>query len=183
MIDQQRVQITDLKEQLNSLTSSDGDNSTVALQRQIQKLNKSIKMKDEFCSILSSELKKAQDELRGVKEKRPGNDVEDSGMQEVGNVEDVFLWLPGNVFSIDDNDLIVVKYLLCIWLLSGKYITHYFIACELPLLLLHYDVFCDNVMLIVYRLLQRLKIGRGSVSYYNNSLKNNVMHIAPRSNI
>ena len=84
MIEQQRVQITDLKEQLNSLTSSDGDNSTVALQRQIQKLNKSVKMKDEFCSILSSELKKAQDELRANKE--TSKDVEDSGMQEVSNV-------------------------------------------------------------------------------------------------
>ena len=122
MIDQQKGQISDLKEQLNTLTTADGDNSTVALQRQIQKLTKSVKMKDEFCSILSSELKKAQDELRSVKEKRPpgGNDVEDSGMQEVSSVRDVFLWLPGNVFSIDDNDLIVVKHLLYTWLPSGN---------------------------------------------------------------
>ena len=99
MIDQQRVQIADLKEQLNSLTSSDGDNSTVALQRQVQKLNKSIKMKDEFCSILSSELKKAQDELQAVKErKQPDKDVEDSGMQQV--VLGIYYCGYGNVFSV-----------------------------------------------------------------------------------
>lgn len=91
MIEQQKLQIVDLKEQLNTL-SSEGDNSSnVTLQRQIQKLNKSIKMKDEFCSILSSELKKAQDELRASKEKKPSKDVEDLGMQEVGNLLGMFL--------------------------------------------------------------------------------------------
>jgi len=102
VIEQQRVQINDLKEQLNSLGSSDGDNpSTVVLQRQIQKLNKSIKMKDEFCSILSSELKKVQDELQVVKETNKklsnGKDImdgstppslsKDSGISSEGNAE------------------------------------------------------------------------------------------------
>ena len=80
VIEQQRLQIADLKDQLNALITSDvGNSSTVTLQRQIQKLNKSIKMKDEFCSILSSELKKAQDELRVIK----GNskDVQDGSSQ------------------------------------------------------------------------------------------------------
>lgn len=122
MIEQQRVQISDLKEQINSLTASpDGDSSPVALQRQIQKLNKSIKMKDEFCSILSLELKKVQDELRVTKEKsmKSSKDVQDgqskdSGISSEGNAEqevctmtcgDVlnccYCGFQGNVFSID----------------------------------------------------------------------------------
>lgn len=89
VIEQQRSQIADLKEQLNVLTTSD-DSSTVALQRQIQKLNKSIKMKDDFCSILSSELKKAQDELRASRNKdvHDGSDqLKDSGISSQGNAE------------------------------------------------------------------------------------------------
>ena len=89
VIEQQRSQIADLKEQLNALTTSD-DSSTVALQRQIQKLNKSIKMKDDFCSILSSELKKAQDELRAGRNKdvQDGSDQsKDSGISSQGNAE------------------------------------------------------------------------------------------------
>ena len=89
VIEQQKSQITDLKEQLNTLTTSDGDTSPVALQRQVQKLTKSIKMKDEFCSILSLELKKVQDELQAVKGK--SKDVQDgskdSGISSEGNAE------------------------------------------------------------------------------------------------
>ena len=95
MIEQQQQQIGDLKEQLNTLTSSD-DSSVVALQRQVQKLNKSIKMKDEFCSILSSELKKAQNEMRAIKSKDVhdgSNPSKDSGISSEGNAEqEVVLW-------------------------------------------------------------------------------------------
>ena len=153
MIELQRVQNNDLKEQLNSLTSSaDGDNpSTVVLQRQIQKLNKSIKMKDEFCSILSSELKKVQDELQGVKEtnKKLSNSKDimdgsippskDSGISSEGNAEQevslhirglYVLWLLGNVFSIDEwFDCGEIPILT---MASFGKICNYFITCELP---------------------------------------------------
>ena len=75
VIECQRQQITELKAQITSFTSNassdDGaptGSDIKALQLQVQKLTKSIKMKDEFCSILSSELKKVQEQLQVAKE-------------------------------------------------------------------------------------------------------------------
>ena len=94
VIEQQREQIADLKEEINGLSSSDGDKSTVLLQRQLQKLNKSVKMKDEFCYILSLELKKVQNELqvanKTIKNLESGKDLvdgesKDSGISSEGN--------------------------------------------------------------------------------------------------